>query len=70
LISIDNFGMDRSRFSVNSIFDETNERQYWLSKTPQERLEAIELMRQINYGYDPYTVRLRRVFEVVHLTSS
>ncbi|RKX77184.1 MAG: hypothetical protein DRP87_09860 [Spirochaetes bacterium] len=69
-MSIDNFGMDRSRFSVNSIFDETNERQYWLSKTPQERLEAIELMRQINYGYDPYTVRLRRVFEVVHLTSS
>jgi len=62
--------MDRSRFSVNSIFDETNERQYWLSKTPQERLEAIELMRQINYGYDPYTARLRRVFEVVHLTSS
>ena len=29
---------------------------------------ALELMRQINYGYDPTTERLHRVLEVVKLT--
>ena len=40
---------------------------YWHSKTPQERLEALELMRQINYGYNPTTERLQRVLEVDEL---
>ena len=34
------------------------------------RLEALELMRQINYGYDPITDRLQRVLEVDELTRS
>jgi hypothetical protein len=27
-------------------------------------LEAVELMRQIIYGYDPSTTRLQRVLEI------
>lgn len=43
------------------------DRTYWHSRTPQERLWALELMRQKAYGYDPETVRLQRVLEIVNL---
>lgn len=62
--------MDKTAFSVTSLLDESDEKAYWLSKTPHERLEAMELMRQINYGYDPTTARLQRVLEIAKLTSS
>jgi hypothetical protein len=54
----------RDVFKVASLFDQSDDKEYWLSKTPQERLEAVELMRQIIYGYDPSATRLQRVFEV------
>jgi hypothetical protein len=57
----------RDVFKVASLFDPSDEKEYWLSKTPEERLEAVELMRQIIYGYDPSATRLQRVFEIVHL---
>ena len=40
---------------------------YWHSRTPQERLRALELMRQEAYGYNPATTRIQRVFEVAQL---
>ncbi|MXV77990.1 hypothetical protein F4083_06300 [Candidatus Poribacteria bacterium] len=66
---IDIFRIDRSKLSVTSLFDTSDDKEYWLSKTPQERLAALELMRQINYGYDPTTARLERVFEIVEFPS-
>ena len=64
--AIDAFKMDKATFSVLSSFEEADEmdKAYWHSKTPRERLEALELMRQINYGYNPITERLQRVLEV------
>ncbi|MBI5029651.1 MAG: hypothetical protein HZB51_03935 [Chloroflexi bacterium] len=56
--------MDKTVFAVTTLFDESGDKQYWLSKTPLQRLEAVELMRQIIYGYDPATTRLSRVFEI------
>ena len=47
-----------------SLFEESDEKSYWFSKTPYERLAAVEFMRQIIYGYDPSTTRLQRVFEI------
>jgi len=41
---------------------------YWKSKSPSERIEAIELMRQINFGYDPSTERLQRFLTVTQRT--
>ena len=67
--AIDTFKMDKSVFSVVSLSEESAEKEYWYAKTPQERLAAVELMRQINYGYDPTTTRLQRVLEVAQLTS-
>ncbi len=54
----------RDAFTVASLFDPSDEKEYWLSKTPQERLEAVELMRQVIYGYDPSATRLQRVLEI------
>jgi hypothetical protein len=59
--------LDRSVFQVDSLDDVMSEREYWRTKSPQERMEALELMRQMIYGYDPATTRLQRVFEIVEL---
>ncbi len=61
---VDSLRMDKSAFSVGRLTDASDDREYWLSKSPQERLEAVEIMRQIVYGYDPSTTRLQRVLEV------
>jgi len=63
---MDNFDfprVDRTAFTVSSFSDPSDEKAYWLSKTPDERLEAVELMRRIIYG-DEAAKRLQRVFEV------
>ncbi len=66
---IDTFKMDKSAFSVCS-FEEAEEQDkaYWLSKTPLERLAALEYMRQMVYGYDPDTARIQRILTVVEPT--
>ncbi|MBM4041839.1 MAG: hypothetical protein FJ290_25355 [Planctomycetes bacterium] len=61
---VDSLRMDKSAFSVVPLSAESDDRAYWLSRTPQERLEALETMRQIVYGYDPSTARLQRLLEV------
>jgi hypothetical protein len=63
------FKVDRTVLTVTSLH-ESDEKEYWLSKTPEERLQALELMRQIVYGYDPTTARLQRVFEIAELKTS
>ena len=68
--AVDTYKMDKSALSVTPILEESDDKEYWRAKTPQERLEAVELMRQINYDYDPVTTRLQRVLEVTKLTSS
>ena len=40
---------------------------YWRSRTPQERLWALELMRQKAYGYEAATAKIQRVFGIVKL---
>lgn len=67
---VDSLRMDKSAFSVASLFDESDEKDYWLSRTPYERLEAAETMRQIIYGYDPSSTRLQRILTVAQLTSA
>jgi hypothetical protein len=60
--------MDRTKFSVAALTEESDEIAYWRDQTPAARLEALELMRQVMYGYDPATDRLQRVLEVVKRT--
>ena len=64
----DRFGeIDKTAITVVSSFEEADaqDRVYWQSKTPQERLEAVEILRQMNYDYDPVSDRIQRFIEVV-----
>jgi hypothetical protein len=61
--------VQRTAFSAGLAFDKSDDKSYWLSKTPAERLQAVELMRQIIYGYDPSTTRLQRVLEIAQRSS-
>jgi hypothetical protein len=56
--------MDKRHFSVISLSDASDDLAYWLHKTPYERLEALELMRQVMYGYNSSTTRLQRILTV------
>ena len=59
--------IDRSVVVVGSMYDQSNDRAFWLSKTPDERMEAIQYLREIAYGHDAATARLARVLEVAEL---
>ena len=61
---IDEVRMDKSLFSVVTTDTPSDAKEYWQTKTVQERLAALELIRQIMYGYDPDTARVQRVLEV------
>ncbi len=61
---IDELRMDRTSLSVVKTCTPSDAKEYWKSKTMQERLEALELTRQVMNGYDPDTTRFQRVLEV------
>ena len=58
--------MDKKVFKVTSIRD-NDSREYWKDKTPLERLEALEQLRQIVFDYDPTTTRLQRTLTITKL---
>ena len=62
--------IQRDALTVASLLEKSDEQSYWLSKTPHQRMEAVELMRQIIYAYDPFATRLQRVFEVTQRPQS
>ena len=66
--NIESAKMNKKAFSVINGFKSEDDRDYWWRKTPLERLETLEMMRQIVYGYDPASQRLQRVFAVVKRT--
>ena len=55
--------VDRTLLLTSSEFDDSDEKAFWLSQTPYERLRHLELLRRINYG-DKATAGLQRVLEV------
>ena len=55
--------LDRSAFSVTTLSDQSDDRAYWQSQSPAQRLAAVEQLRQLNYDYDP-AERLQRVLKV------
>ncbi len=56
--------LDKTKISVSSDFDNFDEKKYWWSRTPKERLEHMERLRRINYGARA-AERLQRTLEVV-----
>ena len=58
--------MDK-RIGVFGSLDHNDEFEFWRTRDPDERLAAVELLRQINYGDLAATARLQRVFEFAEL---
>jgi hypothetical protein len=65
--AIDSARLDRTVLIVDTLDNDDAEKEYWKSRSPRQRMEALELMRQIIYGYDPATTRLQRVLEIAEL---
>ena len=55
--------IDKTALSLIPNFDTSDDIAYWLSRTPSERLQHIEVLRRINYGHHA-TAQLQRILEV------
>ncbi|MEK9149878.1 MAG: hypothetical protein AAB267_07525 [Candidatus Desantisbacteria bacterium] len=60
--------LDKKALSVGTLKTIDDEKAFWLSKNIQERLNAIELNREMVYGQDKVTSRLQRFLETSELT--
>lgn len=58
--------MNKKILSIANLED-NDTRDYWKDKTYLERIEALEQLRQIVFGYDPSTERLQRILTVTQL---
>ncbi len=47
------FRLDKTVFSKTSFQEADNRREYWLSKTPTERIHAAIYLQSIVFGFDP-----------------
>ena len=58
--------MDKRTLKVTSIHDDDGHN-YWAKKPYLERIEALEELRRIIFGYDASTERLQRTFTITQL---
>lgn len=63
IIEIKQVKLDKEAFTTVPLFDESADKAFWLSQSPQARIEQIEILRLINYG-DRATRRLQRILEI------
>ena len=63
--------LDKTKFQSFESFEAADkaDREYWWSRTPQERMQALEQLRELNYGYGEGKPRpnFQRVLTVVEL---
>ncbi len=60
--------LDKTALTVAAIDEVDEERSYWHNQTPYKRLQAIELLRELNYGKSAVSGRLQRFLEVARRT--
>jgi hypothetical protein len=60
--------LNKDIIKVTSLDDIEEEKRYWLSKDPLERIEAVEINRRMVYGQDRTASRLQRFLEIAELT--
>ena len=63
MVNVDSIKVKRDAFKIDTLGQQSDAKSFWLSKTPYQRLEAVELMRKIIYGSES-SGRLQRVFEI------
>lgn len=61
--------VDRKIISIARLGDDSDVKAYWMSRTPEERLRHLEILRRMNYGHRA-TERLSRFLEIVERTWS
>ena len=64
-VAMDDRRIDKSLLEFINTLPKEDQIAYWQTRTPADRLRALELLRQIEYGYDPNTTRIQRVLEIV-----
>jgi len=55
--------LDKTAISKSPLFDKSDLKAHWHSRTPYERLQYIEILRRMNYGHDAAS-GLRRVLDI------
>jgi hypothetical protein len=63
----DDLRLDRTQFSVARLTDPDRAPEYWLSRSVEERLRALEFPRRTFFGYTSASEGLHRVLEVAQL---
>lgn len=63
------FKLNKKIMKISSL-NENEEKEFWHSRSPIERLKAIETYRRIIYGYAHTTPRFQRFFEVAEFKKS
>lgn len=62
--------LDRSAFAVSSLAEaDAADKAYWLSRTPEERLRHMEVLRRIKYG-SLAGAGIQRVIKIVKLSDT
>jgi hypothetical protein len=56
----------RDVFEVIDLHDDDSQ-DYWQDRSPVERIETIEFMRKVMFGYDRVSARLQRVLTTAEL---
>ena len=59
--------VDRTKISFSDSFDNTEEKEYWWSRKPQERLAHVERLRRICYGEEALKGMDKSKFEIVQI---
>ena len=69
-MGISDLKLDKTVISVVSLSDDSGEKAYWQTRTPGERLQMMQLLREINYGHAATSARLQRVLSVAEFGGS
>lgn len=59
--------LDKTKISISDSFDNTEEKEYWWSRTPEERLAHVERLRRICYGEEAMKQMDKSILEIVQV---
>lgn len=62
---MDEIRLDKTVFEVVKGFDNTSDKEFWWSKTPEERLISLEYLRRLIHGDNYSEQGFQRILEVV-----
>lgn len=54
------------RTARSPLFDNSDEKEYWHSRSSAERLRHVQMLRQMNYGSRAHA-KMQRVLEIIPL---